>query len=140
MSWIDALKAASDWKGNPPADQFRVTEFRERMRLPLPKSFIEFLACFNGGEGSLAPDLNKVYLMPIEEILEAQEFWDVEGSLPGHILFGTDYGGFGFLFDTTRESQSGEFPVMMCPVSSLSTGDLEPFCETFPELFTRPLF
>lgn len=72
----------------------------EQFAVPFPDSYLAFLEHYDGGQGAIGPGSNMVYILSIRELLDAHDAWEVNECMPGHILFGTDYGDFGLLFDT----------------------------------------
>lgn len=138
MELINHLRASAEWAGNPPASEGELQKLTYELAAPVPETLLTLLRHFNGGSGGLAGDRFKVHVLSVDEMLQAQQVWEVNECIPGAILFGTDQGDFGLLLDTTHIGTNGECPIIMCPVSSLSISDSEYLCDSLEAMFNLP--
>lgn len=135
MNLLLDLSNSRDWNGHPPATEPEIQALIQAMPLALPQSFLDFLRTFDGGEGGLGAEHEVARIMSAKEIVKYQGIWSVHEVMPGAILFGSDLGDFGLLFDGRQGMVREEYPVIRCPLSSLSWADSEPVCESFPKYF-----
>jgi hypothetical protein len=133
---LDLMKGPA-WVGNPGATEQEISELLNALEIPLPQSFLDFLSTYNGGSGGVGDKCEVLRIMSVDEILRYQQLWEVNDCIPGAILFGSDSGDFALLFNTKDGLEESEYPVIMCPFSSLSVADSEQICSSFPECFYK---
>ncbi|MBE6753186.1 MAG: SMI1/KNR4 family protein [Ruminococcaceae bacterium] len=75
----------------------------------LPSNYIEFMKLHNGGEG----DIGETWfvLFSLEELQEANDDYEIESYLPGHIIIGSN--GSGELYGIDNAGNYFNVPIMI---------------------------
>jgi hypothetical protein len=79
-----------------------ISEIENKLGVKFPSDYIEFVLFSNGYEGSIGESY--IVIWPIEELIEANESYEVEEYTPGLILFGSDGGEEAFAFDMRTDN------------------------------------
>lgn len=66
--------------------------------ISLPDDYVEFLAAFNGCEGSLT-DTQYISLWSLDDLKKSNELYEVNEFAPELFLIGSDGGGMAFAFN-----------------------------------------
>lgn len=104
------------WDRVPPADESAIQALVEQSGLDLPQDYLAFLRFSNGGGGHLDIEPGWFQIWPAEEVVETNEFFELQEELPGFFAFGGSGGGEMFLFDM-RGPQP--WPIVMVPRTPL---------------------
>jgi len=79
---------------------FHVTRIEDRFNIKLPSDYVEFMEKCNGGEGFIGE--NYLILYPLNEIIEANEDYEVAKYLPNVLLIGSNGGGEAIAIDFNK--------------------------------------
>lgn len=117
MSVMEQLKQRkANWDREPPADERAIEAFVEQSGLDLPPDYLDFLRFSNGGEGHINVEPGWFNIWPAEEVVETNQFFELEEELPDFFGFGSNAGGEMLAFDM----RSGQpWPVVMVPFGAL---------------------
>jgi hypothetical protein len=116
---------------DPPADPSVVEALSSRLKVPLPRDYLDFLRQHNGGEGFVGD--NYIILWKAEELADFNREYEVGKYAPGIVLFGSDGGGEGYGFDT----RSAAMPIVCVPFIGMDLRYATPVAKNFPDLFAK---
>lgn len=117
MSVMQRLKRRrAHWDREPPADESAIEALVEQSGVDLPQDYLAFLRFSNGGDGHINIEPGWFQIWPAEEVVESNQFFELEEELPGFFGFGSNGGGEMLAFDM-RSSQP--WPVVMVPFGPL---------------------
>lgn len=113
---------------SPSASDEAIAEAEKQLGVKLPKEYVEFLKFTNGYEGPIDP---KSYcaLWSVEKLAAMNNCYNVDESVPGLLIFGSDGGGEAFGFDTRTPNWS----IVQVPFVVMSWDDAETLGESFNE-------
>jgi len=89
----------SEFNSNEPCQDIKshIEKIEEIFNIKLPEDYISFMEQRNGGEGFVGENYLGIY--QIEEIIKANEDYEVEKYIPGLLLIGSNLGGEAFALD-----------------------------------------
>jgi hypothetical protein len=82
-----------------PADALTIETDVHGIAVTLPEDYIAFMLITNGLEGAIGEE-GYVVILPIEEVAELNDAYEVMDLAPGLVLFGSDGDSIGYGFDT----------------------------------------
>ena len=104
------------WDRVPPARESAIQALVEQSGVDLPQDYLAFLRFSNGGDGHIGIEPGWFQIWPAEEVVETNQFFELEEELPGFFAFGGNGGGELFAFDM-RGPQP--WPIVMVPRTPL---------------------
>ena len=117
MSVMKRLKQRkAHWDRVPPASESAIQALVEQSGVDLPQDYLAFLRFSNGGDGHIGIEPGWFQIWPAEEVVETNQFFELEEELPGFFAFGGNGGGELFAFDM-RGPQP--WPIVMVPRTPL---------------------
>ncbi len=117
MSVMRRLKQRkAHWDRVPPADESAIQALVEQSGVDLPQEYLAFLRFSNGGDGHISVEPGWFQIWPAEEVVETNQFFELEEELPGFFGFGSNGGGEMLAFDM-RGPQP--WPIVMVPFGPL---------------------
>lgn len=113
----DRTQLLNRFAGRPGADE-RVISFAETfLGWRFPREYVTFLTQRNGGEGFVGE--NYLLLYAVEDLATVNMGYDVNESVPGLLLIGSNGAGEAFGFDVRED----EWRVVMVPFVGMSWRD-----------------
>lgn len=83
---------------NPPVYEAILTTFLTQIGFTPPSDYLDFMRSHNGGEGPIGEN-GYAGIWKMEELIEANEGYQVEVYAPGYFVFGSDMGGTAYAFN-----------------------------------------
>ena len=103
---------SANWMRSQPASDKAIRALIAKCDFPLPEEFLSFLRYSNGGEGPLCIEPWWFRIDPAEQVIENNNGYSVEESVPGHFMIGSSGGGEMFVI---RKQDGSPCPVYMVP-------------------------
>lgn len=91
--------STAKWHKYPPASSDIIDQLIANSPAALPEAYLFLLQTYNGGEGELAIEPGWFQLWSAEEVLKANQAYNVENFIPGFWGFGSSGGGELLAFD-----------------------------------------
>lgn len=89
-----------------------VLAVQEQLGVEFPDDYVDFMIETNGGVGDVR-GAAWVWILPIEELIQANEEYEIPELFPGYVLFGSDGGGEAYAFNSrSRPASIVMFPFM----------------------------
>lgn len=121
----------SEGQLNAPCDATAVDNLSTGLSVKLPKTYIEFLEKYNGGEGFIED--NYIFFWKAEELTEFNLEYEVETYAQGIFLFASNGGGEGYGFDTNDP----DMPIIRIPFIGMSRQYIVLVARDLPDMFAR---
>jgi hypothetical protein len=118
---------ASNWKGEPPADELQIRGLSDYFENKLPIEYLDFLRFNNGGEGDLSTQPILFQLWSVDEVIESDKDLQVREFLPNFMFFGSD--GANELFGI--KLNFNDYRVFMIPMIVMDEEDVIIIAENF---------
>ena len=113
MDTLDILRdPTAVWKRKPPAERAVIQKLIAASKKRLPDDYITLLLYSNGGEGDLNIEPGWFQIWPAEQVIEFNQTYEIEETLPGFFGFGSNGGEELLAFDMRR---SEPWEVVMIP-------------------------
>lgn len=93
-----AITIAGPLEKNGPLNDKVLTSFLSEIDFTPPSDYIEFMRIHNGAEGSIGEN-SYLQLWRIEELIEANQDYEVEKYAPGFFVFASSGGGRAYAFN-----------------------------------------
>lgn len=100
MDTLDILRdPTAVWKRKPPAENTVIQKLIAASKKRLPDDYITLLHYSNGGEGDMGIEPGWFQIWPAEKVIELNQIYKIEETLPGLFGFGSNGGGELLAFD-----------------------------------------
>jgi hypothetical protein len=123
--------SSNEWVNALPAAERAVLDLITGAGIPLPSDYVAYLAQSNGGEGELSVDPHWLILWPAEDVLGANQGYQVATWAPGLFGFGSSGGGDMFAFDLR---QGEPYAVVCVPFVPMTLDAVRRIAGNFTEL------
>lgn len=99
-----------NWTPKPPATSDEIDKLKRSVRIDLPKTYLDMLRHYNGGEGEIALPPMWLQLWCVDEVIENYGIEFYEKQFPGYFFFASN-GGMESI--AMRRTQSGTIEIVM---------------------------
>ena len=117
FQFLLASDICDNWGRSPGATIEEVTHLSEGCRFALPSDYLNFLLFSNGTDAPLPILPYGCNLFSAEEVLEANQDYELEKYLPGYFAIGTSGGGELLVFDYSA------IPWRVCSVPAIGLSE-----------------
>jgi hypothetical protein len=126
--------ASGIWWPKEPAPRGAIETLRASAPIRLPRPYLRYLESSNGAEGDLGVQPGWIALWRAEDVLELNDGYKVQESLPGFFGFGSNGAGELFAFDVRGEMP---YPIVMVPFIGMTLEDVVRIAASFDELVAQ---
>lgn len=125
-----------NWGRCEGASPEAIAALKSNCQFELPQEYLDFLAFSNGSDTEISVDPLWCILFAAEEVLEANEDYELSADLPGFFAIGTSGGGEVIVFDT----RDGPWRVctVRIPFEEEDVWDVAPSFIELLKMFGRP--
>lgn len=110
---------------NPGATESQIAKAEADLHVSFPLDYLEFMQFSNGVEGFVGHQY--LELWRIEDLQAMNAGYRVPEFLPDFLMFGSDGGGTGYVFDLRTTAM----PVMAVEQAALNLDEVQPIAPTF---------
>jgi hypothetical protein len=134
--WLAQLHGPGyEWTASPdqPATEREIARLQAYSPRPLPEDYVAFLRRYGGGD-IWYEDLWLILVIPPAKVPQWHEGYGFTTDMPEALLFGSDGGGEGLVFDMRDHHPDGRYPILAVNYVTVGWKETLHVADSFREL------